>query len=116
MDGPGRTALAAAASGVREGRQATQDLLAALLAATVFCEAPPTPGLYAVPTPDGPVVPVFSDLAQLAAARGAVAWLSLTGQDLLDQLPPGLDLVLDPAGPAPVRLRSAALRRAVHVA
>jgi hypothetical protein len=52
---------------------------------------------------------VFSSPDQLALARGTVPWFSMTGADLLDQLPPGYDLVLDIAGPTPLRLRADAL-------
>lgn len=75
----------------------------------VFCERGADPGFRALGAPDAGVVPVFTSLEQLALARGTVPWFSMTGADLLDQLPPGYDLVLDIAGPAPLRLRAAAL-------
>lgn len=81
----------------------------ALLAAVVFCERGADPGFRALGRPHAGVVPVFTSPEQLALARGTVPWFSMTGADLLDQLPPGYDLMLDIAGPAPLRLRTAAL-------
>jgi len=89
-------------------------LLRALLGATVYLEAPDRPGVMVVPTTLGPVTPVFSDLGKLARERGAVAWFSTTGADLL-ALAPGADLLLDPGTDHAVVLRAGALRRAVHV-
>ena len=93
------------ALGVADFRQ----LHEALLAAVVFCERGADPGFRALGVPQAGIVPVFTSLEQLALARGAVPWFSLTGTDLLDQLPSGYDLVLDIAGPAPLRLRTTAL-------
>jgi len=107
--------LAEAARGTRDGTVSPEELLAALLRSTVFCEAPETPGVMTAETEDGPVVPVYTSLVELAAARGAVPWFSTTGLDLLGLLPHGHDLALDPAGPTPLVLRTAALRPAVHV-
>lgn len=97
------------------GEADPQSVLTALLSATVFCEAPEAPGVMTAETEQGPVVPVFSSLAELAAARGPAAWFSTSGQDLLGVLPAGHDLLLDPAGQTPVRLHTAAVRAAVHV-
>lgn len=111
-----RGPLVEAASRVLAGEGTPQQLLEAFLAAQVFCEAPPLPGVVPARTPDGrDVVCVHSSPAQLAAARGPVRWFATTGLDLLDQLPAGHDLLLDPASPHAVLLRSAHLRRAVHV-
>ena len=114
MDAP--QPLADVAADVLAGVAGPQQLLWALLAAPLWCEAPPTPGVLTAETPTGPVVCVHSSLAQLAAARGPVSWFACTGADLLDLLPEGVDLLLDPAGETPLRLRTPALRRAVHVA
>lgn len=75
----------------------------------VFCERGTDPGFRALGVPAAGVVPVFSSVEQLALARGAVAWFSMTGADLLDHLPAGYDVMLDIAGPAPLRLRTSAL-------
>lgn len=110
------TALVDAAQRVLAGRGTAQELLDAFLEATVLCEVPERPGVVPARTADGrDVVCVHSSPAQLAAARGVVPWFSTTGLDLLGQLPPAHDLLLDPAGPHAVLLRTAQLRRAVHV-
>ena len=79
------------------------------LAATVYCERAEHPGLRALGAAHAGVVPVFSSPEQLALASGAVPWFSVTGAELLGLLPAGYDLVLDLAGPAPLRLRPGAL-------
>ncbi len=101
--------LADVSRNVARGVADFRELHEALLAAAVFCERGTDPGFRALGVPPAGIVPVFTSLEQLALARGAVPWFSLTGADLLDQLPPGYDLVLDIAGPAPLRLRAAAL-------
>lgn len=93
------------ASGVADSRQ----LHEAFVRAVVFCERGDAPGFRALGVPGSGVVPVFTSVEQLALARGAVRWFSLPGSDLLDQLPAGYDVVLDIAGPAPLRLRGSAL-------
>ena len=101
--------LADTARNVARGVADSRQLHDALLTAVVFCERGDAPGFRALGAPHAGVVPVFSSVDQLALARGAVPWFSMTGADLLDQLPPGYDLVLDIAGPAPLRLRTGAL-------
>lgn len=68
------------------------------------------------------LVPVFSSLEQFALfvdeeesrggneSRGGAAWFSTTGADVLDLLPAGLDVWLDPGADHAVRLASAATR------
>lgn len=98
------------------GGGAPSELLEAFLVAELWCEAPSRPGVVPARLPDGTdVVCVHSSPAQLAAARGAVHWFATTGLDLLDQLPAGHDLLLDPVSPHALLLRTAQLRRAVHV-
>ena len=65
-------------------------------------------GFRALGVPEAGVVPVFTSVEQLALARGTVLWFSTTGADLLAQLPAGYDLVLDIAGPHPLRLHPGA--------
>lgn len=93
---------------------AAERLLRIFLESTVFLEAPERPGVMVVPTPRGPVTPVFSGLDLLARERGGVAWFSTTGADLM-ALAPDTDLLLDPGTEYAVLLRAGALRRAVHV-
>lgn len=101
--------LADIARDVASGVAGSRQLHEAFLVATLFCERGADPGFRALGVPQAGLVPVFTSVEQLALARGAVPWFSLTGADLLDQLPRGYDLVLDIAGPAPLRLRTAAL-------
>lgn len=103
VDGGGP--LVAAAAAVRAGTGTVGQLVTELRRATLYCEAPETPGVMTAQTPSGPVVPVYTTLAQLAAARGPAAWSSTTGEDLLPQLPDGHDVLVDPAGPSPLLLR-----------
>jgi len=81
----------------------------AFLRAVVYCERGTDPGFQALGASRSGVVPVFSSPDKLALARGIVPWFAMTGADLLDQLPAGYDLVLDIAGPTPLRLRAGAL-------
>ncbi|MCZ2525919.1 SseB family protein [Streptomyces sp. HB2AG] len=92
------------------GEASAQELLDVWLGATVFCQRPDRPGMWVAETEDGPVVGVCSSLEELARFAGVVEWFSTTGADLLSLLPPGVDIVLDPAGPCPVRLHPGALR------
>lgn len=87
----------------------SRQLHEAFLVAVVFCERGTDPGFRALGVRDAGVVPVFSSVEQLALACGAVPWFSMTGADLLDQLPTGYDVMLDIAGAAPLRLRTSAL-------
>lgn len=114
------------------------ELHRAFLAATLWCERPARPGFVAWRTPDPApdrtgspestgstestataarrgLIAVFSSERQLAAACGPVAWFALPGAALLDALPEGFDLLLDPAGAAPLLLRTAALRRVIEL-
>ncbi|KES03374.1 hypothetical protein BU52_30920 [Streptomyces toyocaensis] len=61
----------------------------------------------ATPSP-ARLVPVFTSLEQFQLFTDGGAWFSTTGADLLDLLPPGLDVWLDPAAEHTVRLASAA--------
>ena len=101
--------LADVARDVALGAAAPSRLHEVFLAAVVYCERGANPGFRALGAPRSGVVPVFSSPDQLALACGTVPWFSMTGADLLDQLPSGYDLVLDIAGPAPLRLRAGAL-------
>ena len=98
--------LADTARDVALGVADSRRLHEVLLAATVYCERGADPGFRALGVPDAGVVPVFSSVEQLALARGTVGWFSMTGADLLAQLPAGYDLVLDIAGPQPLRLHT----------
>jgi hypothetical protein len=98
--------LADTARDVALGVADSRRLHEVLLAATVYCERGADPGFRALGVPDSGVIPVFSSVEQLALARGTVGWFSMTGADLLAQLPAGYDLILDIAGPQPLRLHT----------
>ncbi|MGC0423077.1 SseB family protein [Embleya sp. AB8] len=82
-------------------------LLAALLAARLYCERPEQVGFAAIGPPGGGVVPVFTSEEQLARfVQGPCEWFATDGADLVRLLPPGYDIAIDLAGPRPVRLRA----------
>lgn len=82
-------------------------LLAALIAARLYCERPEQVGFAVLGPAGGGVVPVFTSEEQLALfTRGAGDWFATDGGDLLRLLPPGYDIAIDLAGPQPVRLRA----------
>ncbi|HLL35940.1 SseB family protein [Streptomyces sp.] len=129
----------------REGLAPPQDVFDTFVRARVYCERPEKPGFLTVPAPtavadeniEGPrsslldlvrggptpgdaarLVPVFSSLDEFALFAGEGPWFSTTGADVLDLLPPGLDVWLDPASEHAVRLASAAVgdtRPVLHI-
>ena len=103
--------LAATARRWLVGSAGVEELHQAFLTATVFLQAGDRPGLMVVGVPPHGLVPVWTSEAELARSIGSSAWFSTTGADLLDLLPAGYDLVLDPDGDTALRLRPSALRR-----
>lgn len=103
--------LAEVASDVAAGRATPQELHDAFLNAQVFCEAGDRPGFVAVGPPGDGFIPVFTSEAQLTRARGPVQWFATTGADLFGLVPEGYDLILDIAGPTPLRLSPSAVQR-----
>lgn len=95
---------------VVQGDASLQELLDAWLTATVYCSRPQRPGVLVAEVDGGQVVGVCTSLEALARFAGEGDWFSTTGADLLSQLPAEVDIVLDPAGPHPLRLRPSALR------
>jgi len=82
-------------------------LLAALIAARLYCERTERVGFAAIGPPGGGFVPVFTSPEQLALfTRASVDWFSTDGADLLRLLPAGYDIAIDLAGPRPVRLKA----------
>ncbi|MEV5933743.1 SseB family protein [Streptomyces sp. NPDC052079] len=115
-----------------------QNVFDAFVRARVYCERPQKPGFLTITAPEPPagdapprsrildlatptadpatptparLVPVFTSLEQFQLFTDGGAWFSTTGADLLDLLPPGLDVWLDPAAEHTVRLASAATAR-----
>jgi len=83
-------------------------LHAAFCAAHVFCQAGDTPGFLAIEDDGDRVVPVFTSLVELARSAGQSAWFSTIGQEVLDLLPDGYDIVVDPGSSHPLRLLGSA--------
>jgi hypothetical protein len=107
--------LASIARSWRDGSVGADELHRAILSATLFLQARDRPGLIACGLPPDGLVPVWTSEASLARSLGATTWLSTSGADLLDLLPPGYDLLLDPDGPTALRLRPSAVRPRVVV-
>ncbi|MFE3856650.1 SseB family protein [Streptomyces griseorubiginosus] len=102
--------LSATVQAVVQQKASAQELLDALVTSTVYCVRPDRPGVFVADAGDGQVVGVCTSLPELARFAGECDWFSTTGADLLSQLPPGVDIVLDPSGPAPLRISPGALR------
>lgn len=90
------------------GEVAGADFFDAFLGARFYCERPERPGFMSVGKPPDGLVPIFSSLEELGLFAGECYWFATTGADLLSLLPDGYDLILNPAGDHPLRLRSAA--------
>jgi hypothetical protein len=103
--------LAAFAAGSVDGAA----LQAAFETATLFVQRVPDasggPAVAAVGPPGAGHVVVHASLRSLAAYAGPCDWASAPGADLLDLVPPGYGLLVDPAGPHPGVLPAGALRR-----
>ncbi|MCX4834434.1 SseB family protein [Streptomyces sp. NBC_01016] len=73
----------------------------ALLRGRWYFQRGEEPGFFAVEGPEGPLVAVFSSVAELARYAGACEWFSTLGADLMTLLPEDHGLVVDLAGSAP---------------
>jgi hypothetical protein len=100
------SALGAVATAWHRGDATAVDVGTTMLRSTVFCQSRATPGLVAWGPPGAGVIGVFSDLAELAIACGAVPWVSTTGADLMARWPRGYDVGLDVASAHAMRLPS----------
>jgi hypothetical protein len=96
--------LADAAEAWQQQRITGVEFVAVLLRATVYCRSREVPGLVAWGDPGDGMIGVFSDLAELALACGAVPWLSTTGADLMAIWPDGYAIGIDVASEHAVRL------------
>jgi hypothetical protein len=94
-----------------DGRASPEQLHRSFLDSTLFLQAGDRPGLLVWRTPPDGLLPVWTSERQMVRSVGAADWFSVTGADLLSLLPAGYDVVVDPSGPAPVRLRLSALWR-----
>ena len=120
--GPWQALLPAAMLAARAGGEASGDQLvermeeflaseldgralhAAFCCAQVFCQANDRPGFVAVGEGAERFAPVFTSLVALARFAGQTPWFATTGQEVLDLLPDGYDIVLDAGAPYAIRL------------
>ena len=87
--------------------------------ATLYVQRVPGPGgrpaVAAFGPPGAGFVAMFYSLATLELHAGECDWASATGRDLLQLVPDGYGVVLDPAGPHPAVLPASALGRGVVI-
>ncbi len=109
--------LAPAVAAFCDGRLPAAAFQAALERATLFVERVEGPSgaaaVAAVGEPGSGAVCLYTSLAELAAHAGECDWASAPGADLLDLVPEGYGVVVDPAGPFTVALPASALSRGV---
>ncbi|MFE7114597.1 SseB family protein [Streptomyces sp. NPDC057654] len=75
--------------------------LAQLCSARLYFQRPEQPGFFVAETLEGPVAPVFTSWEGLALFAGACEWASTTAADLVELLPEGVGVLVDPLGPRP---------------
>ena len=94
-------------------------LQAAFDAGTVYVQRTTTddgrPAVVAVGQPGAGYVAFFSSLESLGAHAGECDWASAPGRDLVDLVPEGYGLVVDPAGPHPAVMPAHAMRHAAVI-
>ena len=73
------------------------------------------PAVAALGPPGAGFVAMFSSLDALAAYAGECDWASAPGADLLELVPPGYGVVVDPGGPHPAVLAAWAITRGVVI-
>jgi len=120
---PCAVSLPDALAGFADGTVAVDVLSDAFQQATVYCQKPEHPGFMAVGPPGAGVIPVFTSLEQLEryavtyglAHHGGVEWFSTTGADVLDLMPDGYGIVVDPASEHSATLPAHALHRATVI-
>lgn len=97
LEAKGEPGLVWVAGEVRAARQRPEAFDAAFAEATVFVQRLwERVGVMTADLPDrGRWVLAFSTLPRLARYASGVPWLSTSGSDLLDQLPPGVGVLLD---------------------
>jgi hypothetical protein len=89
--------LVVVARQVKEGTRGPGDFMDTFAGATVFCERPECPALLVSDLGErGSWTVAFSTLTRLAAYAGACDYVSTTGADLMDLIPPGVGLMVDP--------------------
>lgn len=90
-----------ASRAVRAGTASVDVLRTALDVAELVAFRPPAPGVLVFDTPGGRWTVAFTSLRRLARFardrdQAVVDWMSLSGADLIDHLPVGAGLLMDP--------------------
>jgi hypothetical protein len=97
-----------------------EDLGAGFESATFYVQrvAGPSgaPAVAALGTAGRGYVAMYSSLELLAAQAGECDWVSATGLDLLELVPAGYGVVVDPGGPHPAVLAASAIHHGVVIA
>ncbi len=108
-------AIVEAAKAFRAGTLNGDDLSDAFGAATLYCFLADEPGFMAVGEPGAGFIPMYSSEETLTAAEGSTAWFAAKGRDLLQLVPEGYGVVLDPGSDSEICLAPWAIRRDARV-
>jgi SseB protein N-terminal domain len=100
-----------AAKSFRAGTLSGDELSDAFGAATLYCFLADEPGFMAVGEPGAGFIPMYSSEEALTAAEGSTAWFAAKGLDLLQLVPEGYGVVLDPGTDGEICLAPWAIRR-----
>ena len=73
------------------------------------------PAVAALGPPGAGYLALYSSLEALAAQAGECDWAAAPGADLLELVPPGYGVVVDPGGPQPAVLAAWAISRGVVI-
>ena len=103
--------VAEAARLFRAGTLSGDELSDAFGAATLYCFLADEPGFMAVGEPGAGFIPMYSSEEALTAAEGPSAWFAAKGRGLLQLVPEGYGVVLDPGTDSEICLASWAIRR-----
>ncbi|WP_372667144.1 SseB family protein [Amycolatopsis kentuckyensis] len=96
-DGEAEAALAITARQVWDGSRGPSDFMAAFGGAMVYAQRPEQPALLVTELGSrGRWTVVFSTLERLASHAGDCDFLTTTGADFLELVPPGVGLMVDP--------------------
>lgn len=95
--GEAESRLALIARDIRAGLRGPGDFMDAFAGARVFVRRPEKPGLLVMDLAErGRWMVAFSTLARLAVYEGECDYFATTGADVLELIPPGVGLMVDP--------------------